>query len=88
MTRRCLATRFGLVGAFIGKYPLTIVGLFLLLVILAPSIIGLWLGLRLEIGLDEGFVPTNALSRKEISIQKQFFGENVPPKKYFSLKIA
>jgi hypothetical protein len=76
MTSRCLATRFGLLGAFIGKYPWPFVGFFLLL-ISVPSLLGLWFGLRLQIGLDEGFVPWNAPSRREISVEKQFFGENV-----------
>ena len=76
MTRRCLATRFGLLGAFVGKFPLSIAGFFLL-ALLVPSLLAFWLGLRLQIGLDEGFVPGNAPSRREISMQKQFFGETV-----------
>lgn len=78
MGQGSLATKFGLLGAFVGKFPRS--SAFFCLLFFVPSFIAFYLKLRLEIGLDEGFVAADAPSRREISVQKAFFGETVMAK--------
>uniref|UniRef100_A0A914HD77 Chloride channel protein n=1 Tax=Globodera rostochiensis TaxID=31243 RepID=A0A914HD77_GLORO len=76
-----LANRFGLLGAFIGKYAVPSV--LISLALLAPSLIAAFFRIKLEVGLDEGFVPENAPSRREIVVQKAFFGETNRSKEWY-----
>ncbi|KAI3415890.1 hypothetical protein GPALN_005454 [Globodera pallida] len=76
-----LANRFGFLGAFIGKYAVP--SILISLALLAPSLIAAFFRIKLEVGLDEGFVPENAPSRREIVVQKAFFGETNRSKEWY-----
>uniref|UniRef100_A0A915DBU9 Uncharacterized protein n=1 Tax=Ditylenchus dipsaci TaxID=166011 RepID=A0A915DBU9_9BILA len=67
-----VSTKFGLVGAFVGKYPASCITLSLFL--LAVSSSGLYFRISFKVGLNDGFVTPDAPSRREIATQKSFFG--------------
>ncbi|KAL3072549.1 hypothetical protein niasHS_017523 [Heterodera schachtii] len=81
-----LANRFGLLGAFVGKYAISSV--LITLALLMPSLITAFFWVKFEVGLDEGFVPENAPSRREISAQKEFFGETNRSKEWYMALIG
>ncbi|KAI1723561.1 patched family domain-containing protein [Ditylenchus destructor] len=72
MTCSGLSSRFGMLGALVGKFPWYSMGTSLIIMVI--SITGLYFRMSLKVALDDGFVTWNAPSRKEITSQKQFFG--------------